>query len=71
MTIHFKFQECRLGLLVKEVKKVGEVLGVKRKINRGFSSGRILSKDLYRFLRNQPLIFSREDSNQIRQFYKK
>ena len=23
MTIHFKFQECRLGLLVKEVKKVG------------------------------------------------
>ena len=71
MTIHFKFQECRLGLLFKEVKKVGEVLGVKRKINRGFSSGRILSKDLYRLMRNQPLIFNREDSNQIRQFYKK
>ena len=71
MTIHFKFQEYKLGLLVKEVKKVGEVLGVKRKINRGFSSGRILSKDLYRLMRNQPLIFSREDSNQIRQFYKK
>ena len=57
MTMHFKFQEFKLGLLAKEVSVA---ISVKRKMNKVFFQDQTRSRNLLKILRNQFLIFSKD-----------